>query len=174
MVTFGFWTQSMNSFALVVVSIPLAVALGFAVGTWGFKSDRAYRVIMPVLDLMQTVPAFAYLLPILLLFRVRNHCWSGRLGPVCLSTHGPQYDHRPAGRSGGGYRIRPDERCSPIAAFLKRASFHRATSDPAGCEPDHDGVSVNGDHRLDHRRYKRHRVGGATHHPQRLSSVKAC
>ncbi|MBC6405006.1 MAG: ABC transporter permease subunit [Rhodospirillales bacterium] len=68
MVTFGFWTQSINSFALVVVSIPLAVALGFAVGTWGFKSDRAYRVIMPVLDLMQTVPAFAYLLPILLLF----------------------------------------------------------------------------------------------------------
>jgi len=68
MVTFGFWTQSMNSFALVVVSIPLAVILGFAVGTWGFKSDRAYRVIMPVLDLMQTVPAFAYLLPILLLF----------------------------------------------------------------------------------------------------------
>jgi len=58
----------MNSFALVVVSIPLAVALGFAVGTWGFKSDRAYRVIMPTLDLMQTVPAFAYLLPILLLF----------------------------------------------------------------------------------------------------------
>ncbi|WP_170533230.1 ABC transporter permease [Ruegeria atlantica] len=68
MVTFGFWTQSMNSFALVVVSIPMAVALGFALGTWGFLSDRAYRIIMPVLDLMQTVPAFAYLLPILLLF----------------------------------------------------------------------------------------------------------
>lgn len=68
MVTFGFWTQSMNSFALVVVSIPMAVILGFAVGTWGFRSERAYRVIMPVLDLMQTVPAFAYLLPILLLF----------------------------------------------------------------------------------------------------------
>lgn len=68
MVAFGFWTQSMNSFALVVVSIPLAVILGFGVGTWGFMSERAHRVIMPVLDLMQTVPAFAYLLPILLLF----------------------------------------------------------------------------------------------------------
>ncbi|WP_170326517.1 ABC transporter permease [Ruegeria arenilitoris] len=68
MVTFGFWTQSMNSFALVCVSIPMAVALGFALGTWGFMSERAYRIIMPVLDLMQTVPAFAYLLPILLLF----------------------------------------------------------------------------------------------------------
>ncbi|MDE0310502.1 MAG: ABC transporter permease subunit [Acidiferrobacterales bacterium] len=68
MVTFGFWEQSMNSFSLVVISIPLAVAVGFALGTWGFMSERAFRVIMPVLDLMQTVPAFAYLLPILLLF----------------------------------------------------------------------------------------------------------
>ncbi len=68
MVTFGFWPQSMNSFALVVISIPLAVAVGFALGTWGFLSDRAYRVIMPTLDLMQTIPAFAYLIPILLLF----------------------------------------------------------------------------------------------------------
>ncbi len=68
MVTFGFWPQSMNSFALVVISIPLAVIVGFALGTWGFLSARAYRVIMPTLDLMQTVPAFAYLIPILLLF----------------------------------------------------------------------------------------------------------
>ncbi len=68
MVTFGFWPQSMNSFALVVISIPLAVAIGFSLGTWGFLSQRAYRVIMPTLDLMQTVPAFAYLIPILLLF----------------------------------------------------------------------------------------------------------
>ncbi len=67
-VTFGFWPQSMNSFALVVISIPLAVMVGFALGTWGFMSHRAYRVIMPTLDLMQTVPAFAYLIPILLLF----------------------------------------------------------------------------------------------------------
>lgn len=68
MVTFGFWEQSLNSFSLVVVSIPLAVAIGFGIGTWGFMSERAYRAIMPTLDLMQTVPAFAYLLPILLLF----------------------------------------------------------------------------------------------------------
>ena len=68
MVTFGFWPQSLNSFALVVISIPLAVMVGFALGTWGFLSQRAYRAIMPMLDLMQTIPAFAYLLPILLLF----------------------------------------------------------------------------------------------------------
>ena len=68
MVTIGYWYESMNSLALVLISVPLAVLVGFAVGTWGFKSERAFRAIMPTLDLLQTIPAFAYLLPILLLF----------------------------------------------------------------------------------------------------------
>jgi len=68
MVTIGYWTESMNSLALVLISVPLAVMIGFAVGTWGFVSNRAHRLIMPTMDLLQTIPAFAYLLPILLLF----------------------------------------------------------------------------------------------------------
>lgn len=64
----GYWRESMNSLALVVISVPLAVAVGFALGVWGFASQRAERAITPVLDFMQTIPAFAYLLPILLLF----------------------------------------------------------------------------------------------------------
>lgn len=62
------WTQSMNSLALVLISVPLAVAVGFALGVAGFASRRVERTLMPVLDVSQTVPAFAYLLPILLLF----------------------------------------------------------------------------------------------------------
>lgn len=68
MVVIGYWPESMNSLALVLISVPMAVALGFVVGTWGFSSQRAFRAIMPTLDLLQTIPAFAYLLPILLLF----------------------------------------------------------------------------------------------------------
>ena len=68
MVLTGYWAQSMNTLALVGVSVPLAVALGFGLGVWGFRSDRAARAIQPLLDLMQTVPCFAYLIPILLLF----------------------------------------------------------------------------------------------------------
>lgn len=64
----GYWRESMNSLALVVISVPLAVGVGFALGVWGFASQRAERAITPVLDFMQTIPAFAYLLPILLLF----------------------------------------------------------------------------------------------------------
>ena len=68
MVVTGYWAQSMNTLALVGVAVPLAVGLGFGLGVWGYRSDRASRVLGPCLDLMQTVPTFAYLIPILLLF----------------------------------------------------------------------------------------------------------
>lgn len=64
----GYWYQSMNSLTLVALSVPMAILVGFSFGVWGFYSRRAERVIMPALDLLQTVPAFAYLIPILLLF----------------------------------------------------------------------------------------------------------
>ena len=68
MLVIGYWIESMNSLALVAISVPTAVGIGFALGTLAFYSKRAQRIITPTLDLMQTVPAFAYLLPILLLF----------------------------------------------------------------------------------------------------------
>ncbi len=68
MVVIGYWEESMNTLSLVVISVPLAIIFGFAIGILGFYSKRAERVIMPILDVFQTVPTFAYLLPILLLF----------------------------------------------------------------------------------------------------------
>ncbi len=67
-VVLGYWDESMNSLSLVAISVPLAIFVGFVFGVWGFYSDRAERIIMPTLDILQTVPAFAYLLPILMLF----------------------------------------------------------------------------------------------------------
>lgn len=64
----GYWLQAMNTLSLVLVALPLAVTLGFFMGYIGYRSLRARWVIMPTLDLMQTIPAFAYLIPILLLF----------------------------------------------------------------------------------------------------------
>ena len=68
MLVIGYWAESMNSLALVAISVPSAVGIGFGLGSLAFFSRRAERVITPMLDLMQTIPAFAYLLPILLLF----------------------------------------------------------------------------------------------------------
>ena len=68
MAAIGYWAESMNSLAIVLISVPMAIGVGFAFGVLGFYSDRAKRIIMPTLDLLQTIPAFAYLLPILILF----------------------------------------------------------------------------------------------------------
>ena len=64
----GHWIKSMNTLAMVGVSVPLALGLGFGLGVLGAKSTRAHKVIMPVLDLMQTIPTFAYLTPLVFLF----------------------------------------------------------------------------------------------------------
>ena len=68
MLVIGHWDKSMNSLALVALSVPLAVSIGFMLGVMGFYSARSERFIMPTLDLLQTVPAFAYLIPIIILF----------------------------------------------------------------------------------------------------------
>ena len=64
----GYWYEGINTLSLVIICIPLAVLLGFALGVWGHKSPKANAVIQTTLDFMQTIPAFAYLIPILLLF----------------------------------------------------------------------------------------------------------
>ena len=64
----GYWDKSMNTVALVGVSVPLSLLLGLGAAILGFRSRAARRVIEPVLAMMQTIPTFAYLIPIILLF----------------------------------------------------------------------------------------------------------
>lgn len=68
MVVVGYWQESMNTLSLVAISVPLSVAVGFLLGITAFCWPRSERVITPALDFLQTVPTFAYLLPVLLLF----------------------------------------------------------------------------------------------------------
>ncbi|SBN63897.1 glycine betaine/proline transport system permease protein [Curtobacterium sp. 9128] len=69
-VSVGQWTNAMDTLALVIVAAGLAVVFSIPLGVWAARSDAASRVIRPVLDFMQTTPAFVYLIPALLLFRV--------------------------------------------------------------------------------------------------------
>ena len=64
----GYWTASMNTLGLVVVSVPLALLFGMAIGLLGYEYRAINRTIETLLDVMQTVPTFAYLTPLLLLF----------------------------------------------------------------------------------------------------------
>jgi ABC-type proline/glycine betaine transport system permease subunit len=64
------WENAMDTLALVLVSSTIAVAISIPLGILAARSDVASRVIRPVLDFMQTMPAFVYLIPALILFRV--------------------------------------------------------------------------------------------------------
>lgn len=64
----GYWTQSMSTLALVAVSVPLALAAGLCIGVLAYEAKPVKRAVETVLDVMQTVPTFAYLTPLLLLF----------------------------------------------------------------------------------------------------------
>ena len=64
----GYWSESMNTLALVAVSVPLALVVGGAVGVLATEFPRIKSAVQSVLDVMQTVPTFAYLTPLLLLF----------------------------------------------------------------------------------------------------------
>ncbi|HWK68686.1 MAG TPA: ABC transporter permease subunit [Rhizobiaceae bacterium] len=65
---FGQWNSAMVTLASVVVAVPLGVAGGLLLGIAGYRSPRFEIASRPVLDLMQTIPVFAYLVPILFLF----------------------------------------------------------------------------------------------------------
>ncbi|WP_414464121.1 ABC transporter permease [Hyphomicrobium sp. DY-1] len=66
---FGQWTSAMLTLALIVISVPLCVIVGLMLGVVAFRKPWIDRtIIQPMLDLMQTMPTFAYLIPMLLLF----------------------------------------------------------------------------------------------------------
>jgi glycine betaine/proline transport system permease protein len=65
---FGQWASAMVTLASIVIAVPFGVAGGVLLGIAGFRSRRFEQALVPVLDLMQTVPVFAYLLPALFLF----------------------------------------------------------------------------------------------------------
>ncbi len=66
---FGQWDRAMLTLALVVVCVPVGVILGLVIGIAAYRSARFDNyVVRPGLDLLQTVPAFAYIIPILFLF----------------------------------------------------------------------------------------------------------
>ncbi|NMP21363.1 ABC transporter permease [Sulfobacillus harzensis] len=64
----GLWATTMDTLALVITSGIIALAIGIPLGIWAGQSRRARTVIRPILDFMQTMPPFVYLIPAVLFF----------------------------------------------------------------------------------------------------------
>jgi glycine betaine/proline transport system permease protein len=62
------WKETVETLVLVVASAAASMAIGVPVGIWAAHNERVWRVLQPVLDLMQTMPTFVYLIPVLILF----------------------------------------------------------------------------------------------------------
>ena len=70
--TIGAWSEAMVTLALVITSVFFCILIGLPVGIWLSRSDRAEASVRPLLDAMQTTPAFVYLVPVVMLFGIGN------------------------------------------------------------------------------------------------------
>jgi len=66
----GLWPETMTTLSMIITSVLFCVVLGIPLGIAAARSDRVLAVVRPVLDIMQTIPSFVYLVPIVMLFGV--------------------------------------------------------------------------------------------------------
>ncbi|MGZ4334575.1 MAG: ABC transporter permease [Gaiellaceae bacterium] len=66
----GLWDDSMQTLALMLVAVALSLLVGVPLGVVAGRSDRFYRMLTPMLDAAQIIPAFAYLMPVVIFFSV--------------------------------------------------------------------------------------------------------
>src|SRR5262249_16351200 len=66
----GQWDNAMDTLAQVIIGVVISVAIAIPIGIWSSRSDRVQRILKPLLDGMQTLPQFVYLVPVIALFHV--------------------------------------------------------------------------------------------------------
>ncbi len=64
----GMWPFTMDTLGQTLVAGSICILLGIPLGIWASKSDRVDRALRPVLDFLQTIPIFVYLVPVIMLF----------------------------------------------------------------------------------------------------------
>src|SRR5690606_23741698 len=69
---FGVWKASMQTFSLVLVTVPMVFLIGLIAGVLMSKSRRFKNAVTPLFDILQSMPPFAYLVPIVVLYGVGN------------------------------------------------------------------------------------------------------
>ena len=67
---FQMWEETMSTIAIILTSVIMAIAIGLPTGIAMSRSDRTQAIVTPVLDVMQTMPPFVYLIPIVMLLGI--------------------------------------------------------------------------------------------------------
>jgi glycine betaine/proline transport system permease protein len=68
----GVWKAAMTTLSLIITAVTFCIIIGLPLGIACAKSDRVQLVVRPILDVMQTLPAFVYLVPIVMLMGIGN------------------------------------------------------------------------------------------------------
>ena len=68
----GAWEESMVTLSIVLTCVIFCSLIGIPLGILAARNDRFWTVLRPMLDLMQTIPSFVYLVPIVMLFSIGN------------------------------------------------------------------------------------------------------
>jgi len=67
---FGMWENTMRTMSIIFVCTLISIAVGIPIGIMMSRSDRAQSIVTPILDIMQTMPAFVYLIPVVMLLGI--------------------------------------------------------------------------------------------------------
>ena len=67
---FGMWEDTMSTLAIILVSTILCISIGIPTGIAMARSDRVQTIVIPILDVMQTIPSFVYLIPVVMLLGI--------------------------------------------------------------------------------------------------------
>jgi glycine betaine/proline transport system permease protein len=66
----GMWELAMDTLSQVILSVVIAVLIAVPLGVWSSQNDSVERALRPVLDFIQTIPPFVYLVPVIMLFNL--------------------------------------------------------------------------------------------------------
>lgn len=67
---FGLWSQTMDTLSIIIIAVMISLIIGIPSGIMMAKSKRAEKIMKPILDMMQTIPSFVYLIPAVMLFNI--------------------------------------------------------------------------------------------------------
>ena len=141
---FGYWEKSLSTMALVGTSVVICAVFGLPLGIWSARSSRVNAVLRPILDIMQTLPPFVYLISSRGVFLNRKASWRIVHGDICHAAgcqiDDPGHPERSCACSRGRSRF---WRLAPPAAVQGRASACGAL-DNGRPEPDCHDESFDG------------------------------
>lgn len=81
---FGQWEPSMQTLSFVLIAAPTAILIGLMLGVWSFRSKTVESILNPILNVAQIMPAFSYLIPVMVFFGIGDH--AGAIATIIFAT----------------------------------------------------------------------------------------